>query len=279
MLYLAPQSDSGVRANGTNSAMCRSPAAGKVPQRSSSVSLNRWRCAKSSLENFSASGRPSYGASESSPPTSSTSLRRTSNPSSPSTSSDVSTGKWLTPVTDAATASPGRPSAMARSMQKLPTSWQSPTVLMLVSRLTARVRVVIGLVMLKSQASGQHSSMALPTPTRTGMLRRARLMPPGPTESPTVWVMPCAAGTSRSTAMERKPPVEMHTMTKSAPSSAARRSVVVATVAWAPMASFSLWANACILGSGAGSMSSSTRCIPASAGVPKRSAINSGPHW
>ncbi len=80
--------------------MWRSPAAGKVPQRSSSVSLNRWRCAKSSLENVSASGRPSYGASDSRPPTSSTSLRSTSNPSAPSTSSEVSTGKWLTPVTD-----------------------------------------------------------------------------------------------------------------------------------------------------------------------------------
>ncbi len=111
------------------------------------------------------------------------------------------------------------------------------------------------------------------------MLRKARLIPPGPTVSPTVWVMPWAAGTSRSTAMERKPPVEMHTMTKSAPSRDAPRSVVVLTVALAPMASFSLWASASILGNGAGSMSSSTRCMPASAGVPKRSAINSGPHW
>ena len=137
----------------------------------------------------------------------------------------------------------------------------------------------MGLVMLKSQASGQHSSMALPMPTRTGMLRSARLIPPGPTESPTVCVIPWAAGTSRSTAMERKPPVEMQTMTKSAPSRAVRRSVVLATVALAPMASFSWWASASILGRGAGSMSSSTRCMPASAGVPKRSAINSGPHW
>ncbi len=79
--------------------------------------------------------------------------------------------------------------------------------------------------------------------------------------------------------MERKPPVEMQTMTKSAPSRAAWRSVVVATVALAPMASFNLWASASILGSGAGSMSWSTRCMPDSAGVPKRSAINSGPHW
>ena len=61
---------------------------------------------------------------------------------------------------------------------------------MLVSRHTERVRVVIGLVMLSSQASGQSSSMSLPMPTRTGMLRSARLMPPGPTLSPTDWGMP-----------------------------------------------------------------------------------------
>ncbi len=78
--------------------------------------------------------------------------------------------------------------------------------------------------------------------------------------------------------MERKPPVEMHTITKSAPSSAAPRSVDVSTVAFASMASLSLWANASILGNGAGSMSSSTRCMPASAGVPNRSAMSSGPH-
>ena len=136
------------------------------------------------------------------------------------------------PVTDAETASKGFPRAMARSIQKLPTSWHSPTVLMEVSRHTERVRQVIGFVMLKSQASGHRSSIALPMPTSTGMLRRARLIPPGPTVSPTVWVMPCAAGTSRSTAIERNPPVEMHTMTKSAPSRAAWRSVVVATVAF-----------------------------------------------
>ena len=78
--------------------------------------------------------------------------------------------------------------------------------------------------------------------------------------------------------MERKPPVEMHTMTKSAPPSAEPRSVVVATVALASMASLRLRASASILGNGAGSMSWSTRCMPASAGVPKRSAMSSGAH-
>ena len=51
---------------------------------------------------------------------------------------------------------------------------------MLVSRHTARVSAVMGLVMLRSQASGQCSSMALPMPTSTGMLRSERLIPPGP---------------------------------------------------------------------------------------------------
>ena len=78
--------------------------------------------------------------------------------------------------------------------------------------------------------------------------------------------------------MERNPPVEMQTMTKSAPSSATFRSVVAAMVALASRASFTLCASASILGSGAGSMSWSTSRMPASAGVPKRSAINSGAH-
>ncbi len=91
-----------------------------------------------------------------------------SKPLAPSTSSEVKTGKWLTPVIDGETASNGRPNAMARSMQKLPTSWQRPTVRMLVTRETDLIKVVIGLVMLKSQASGQCSSMALPMPTSTG---------------------------------------------------------------------------------------------------------------
>ena len=100
------------------------------------------------------------------------------------------TGKWLTPMITGRTAVWGFPKAMARSMQKPPTSWQRPTVLTRVSRQTVRVSVVMGLVMLRSQASGQRSSMSRPMPARTGMFRRARLMPPGPMESPTDWWMP-----------------------------------------------------------------------------------------
>ena len=67
--------------------------------------------------------------------------------------------------------------------------------------------------MLSIQASGQTCSMSRAMPTSTGMLRSDRLMPPGPTESPTDWRMPWRAGTSRSTAIESNPPVEMVTTT------------------------------------------------------------------
>ncbi len=73
--------------------------------------------------------------------------------------------------------------------------------------------------MLSSHASGQTFPMSSATPTSTGMFRRERVMPPGPTVSPTDWRMPKRAGMSRSKAIESKPPVEMVTITKSAPSS------------------------------------------------------------
>ena len=69
----------------------------------------------------------------------------------------------------------------------LSTSWQSPTTLMRVARATARVKVVMGLVRLMSQASGHTASMVRAISSIGGMLRSARLSPPGPTVSPTVW--------------------------------------------------------------------------------------------
>ncbi len=66
----------------------------------------------------------------------------------------VMTGKWLIPSITGRRAVWGLRKAMARSMQKPPTSWQRPTVLMRVSRQTVRVSVVMGLVMLSIQASG-----------------------------------------------------------------------------------------------------------------------------
>ncbi len=227
MLKSAPHRDGSVSAQGTNSAICRSPAAGSAPHISRKVRESTWRRTKSRRENGSASDWPGWGTNASSPPASDTIPERTAKPSSPSTRSSVTTGRWLTPATVASTASAGRPSAMARSIVQFPTSWQRPTALSGVSRHTARVRQVIGLVMLSSQASGQTSTMSFATPTSTGTFRSERLIPPGPTVSPTDWRMPYRAGTSMSTSIESNPPVEIVTITKSAPARARRWSVVV----------------------------------------------------
>ena len=64
--------------------------------------------------------------------------------------------------------------------------------------------------------------MSLANFISTGMLRKARVMPPGPTVSPIVWRMPYRLGRLRSWRMLAKPPVEMATTTKSAPSKASR---------------------------------------------------------
>ena len=111
------------------------------------------------------------------------------------------------------------------------------------------------------------------------MLRSARLMPPGPTVSPTDCRMPCFSGIDRSRAMLRKPPVETVTTTKSAPSRAARWSVVVSTVAPTPSLAAAISKYACIFGSGAGSRSSSTTWTSASDGVVRMSPISVGLHW
>ena len=118
----APHPDDSVRTHGTNSARCRSLAPSRAPKRSNKVSVRRCRRQKSSVLKGSASGRPGSGTRAARPPCSSTNRAMRSNPSSPSTPSAVMTGKWFTPVTVGTTAVWGRPSAIARSMQKLPTS-------------------------------------------------------------------------------------------------------------------------------------------------------------
>ena len=195
-------------------------------------------------------------------------------------SSSVITGKWLTPMITGRTTVWGLRKAMARSMQNPPTSWQRPTVLTRVSRQTVRVSVVMGLVMLSSQRvgalvfhvapdAGEHRDVA----QRPARSRRVRWCPRptgGCRDGP---------GTSMSTAMIVKPPVEMVTTTKSAPSSARRWSVVVDTVDLAPNLSSAMRAMASIFSSGTGSMSSRTRWTPASEGRLQEIAMSLGDHW
>ena len=97
---------------------------------------------------------------------------------------------------------------------------------------------VRGLVTLISQAFGQRRSMSWAMLTSTGMWRRARKKPPGPTVSPTVWKMPCFSGTARSSSQRSTPPTLMLTTTKSAPRRASPRSVVSSMAMSAP-----LWAT------------------------------------
>ncbi len=130
------------------------------------------------------------------------------NPSEPPMVMDVTSGQWLTPPTTGST------SCMPTSKSKLiahvrPTSsLHSPTVVMLVSRVTARQRAVNGFDTLSSRASGQLRSMARAIPSVTGMLRSARATPPGPTLSPTGWGSPWASGMVRSWIIAPKPPTE-----------------------------------------------------------------------
>ncbi len=106
------------------------------------------------------------------------------NPSAPFTVIPVASGKWLTP--------PRTPSMsfIPQSNSKLrlyvaPThSLHSPTVLTLVSRVTERHSAVSGFVTLTSHAAGATASMSRAIPSMTGMLRKARMTPPGPTLSP-----------------------------------------------------------------------------------------------
>ena len=134
MPHRAPHPDSSVSTPGMNSARWRSLAPRRAPHRSRRVSLSRWRRAKSSFEKGSASSWSGVGANASRPPSSSTSSANSSKPSSPSTSISVMTGKWLIPSITGRRAVWGLRKAMARSMQKPPTSWHRPTVLTRVSR-------------------------------------------------------------------------------------------------------------------------------------------------
>ena len=92
----------------------------------------------------------------------------------------VMIGRWFTPTTSKSKLRKST-SRICESVNCAPViSWQRPTVFTDVSRVTARHSVVIGFVMLSIHASGQISSMSRAIATSTGMLRSARMTPPGP---------------------------------------------------------------------------------------------------
>ncbi len=102
----------------------------------------------------------------------------------------VITGRWFTPVISRFSERKSASSSSESVKRVIVSSWQRPIVLIGVSRVTARHSVVIGFVRFSSHASGQISWMSRARPTSTGMFRNARLMPPGPTESPTLCRIP-----------------------------------------------------------------------------------------
>ena len=220
--HRSPQPDSSVRNPGKNSTRWRSPAAGSTPNRSSSSSFTRLAASRSPFvhtwpsETFSCP-RPSGNAIASGSPARSsacsTTSARSASPSLPSTSSSVTSGRWLTPATVGAIAKKGTSRSRLIVNCMIVTSWQRPTVVIGDSRVTARQMVVMGFVRLRSHASGQTASMSRTMSRKTGMLRSARLMPPGPTVSPTDCRMPYRSGISRSWRIDAKPPVEIVTTT------------------------------------------------------------------
>jgi hypothetical protein len=112
------------------------------------------------------------------------------NPSRSPMRSDVTRGRWLTPATTGSTDAKSVSKRRLRTNLSPTISAQRPTAWIEVSRVTARVRAVRGLLTLMRSASGQHRSMARATSMITGTLRRALEIPPGPTLSPTVWRTP-----------------------------------------------------------------------------------------
>jgi len=94
------------------------------------------------------------------------------------------------PATVGVNSSKLRSRSMLRANCMLVISWQSPTVRIFEALVTDRQMAVIGLVRFSIQASGQTASMSAAMPANTGMFRRARSTPPGPTLSPPDWRIP-----------------------------------------------------------------------------------------
>ena len=189
-------------------------------------------------------------------------------------------GRWFTPTTSKSKLRKST-SRICDSVNCAPvTSWHSPTVFTDVSRVTARHSVVIGFVMLSIHASGQISSMSRAMPTSTGMLRSARMIPPGPTVSPTDCLMPCRSGISRSWRMLSNAPVEMHdhdvvgALERVAPIGGGRHGD-----AGALRARRRGGRSRPSSGSGSGLMSWSTISASASDGVLTMSRNSFGTHW
>ena len=121
---------------------------------------------------------------------------------------------------------------------------------------TASVTIPAGLVKLISQAFGACLAIVSASRTMTGIVRSAKQMPPGPVVScPST---PIPSGTSSSTTRPSSWPTRIAQNTKSVPSTASTRSVVVRNGSLAPCSAASPSSTPLIRSRRAASMSCST---------------------
>ena len=163
--------------------------------------------------------------------------------------------------------SAGRSRSRASSATVPWTEWHRPTWRSFGWRAAmAQVLMATGLTYCSRSASGQTASMSSHRAQRWGTVRSPRMIPPTPSVSAIVWRRPKRLGTSKSVTVQgRYPPIWNATTTKSAPSSAARRSSCALTVAGTPRASITLRATSSDSASRRGSTSISARWAPANA--------------
>ena len=128
-------------------------------------------------------------------------------------------------------------------MPRIPPSWRAVLVGMLqkpmtrsgVCRSSASVTIPAGLLRFRTHASGARRSTTRAIPTTAGTVRSAQTKPPAPVVSlPT---MPSDIGRASSRLRAARPPTLICGITKSAPSTARSRSVVVVSRIGDPAAS------------------------------------------
>ena len=113
-----------------------------------------------------------------------------SNPSAPPICSWVTSGRWLTPADTGSISCIGASKSRLNENFRPTSSLHRPTTRMFDSRARAAAQRGQWIAHVDHQGLGALRSMARATSVTTGTLRSARVIPPGPTLSPTGCRMP-----------------------------------------------------------------------------------------